>query len=158
MEKETEMGEITGRKVFAIVASFFGVIIVVNLFMAYSALSTFPGLEVKNSYVASQGFDRNKAAQEALGWQLLPDYDEAEGRLRLTFTDAAGEPAEVVALAVLVGRSTVARDDSTPQFVREAGVFEAPLTLDPGKWMMRVEAEAVDGTMFRQRIEFFVKG
>ncbi|MFN3824451.1 MAG: FixH family protein [Pseudorhodobacter sp.] len=152
------MRELTGRKVFAIVAGFFGVIITVNLFMAYSAVSTFPGLEVQNSYVASQGFDRDKAAQEALGWQLAPDYDAGEGRLRLTFTDAAGAPAEVVGLAVLVGRSTVARDDSRPEFVRQAGVFEAALALDPGKWMMRVEAEAADGTMFRQRIEFFVKG
>ena len=152
------MGEITGRKVFAIVASFFGVIIIVNLFMAYNAISTFPGLEVKNSYVASQGFDRNREAQEALGWQLSPDYDAAEGRLRLTFTDASGGPADVVGLAVLVGRATIARDDSTPQFTRTAGVFEAPLTLDPGKWMLRVEAEAADGTMFRQRIELFIRG
>jgi hypothetical protein len=44
------------------------VIISVNLLLAFKAVSTFPGLEVKNSYVASQGFNDRKAAQEALGW------------------------------------------------------------------------------------------
>ena len=52
---------ITGPKFFAIFASFFVVIIAVNLVMAFSAIRTFPGLEVKNSYVASQEFDRERA-------------------------------------------------------------------------------------------------
>ena len=45
--------ELTGRKVLAITVGFFAVIIAVNLFMAFKAVGTFPGLEVKNSYVAS---------------------------------------------------------------------------------------------------------
>ena len=61
---------ITGRKVFAIVASAFAVIIGVNIFMAVSAVRTFPGLEVQNSYVASQSFDADREAQEALGWEV----------------------------------------------------------------------------------------
>ncbi len=152
------MAELTGRKVFAIVAGFFGTIITVNAIMAYSAVSTFPGLEVANSYVASQGFDRQKAAQQALGWQLAPDYDAGAGRLRLSFTDAGGRPAEVAALSVLVGRATAARDDSRPEFSHRAGVFEAPIALGPGKWMLQVEARAADGTLFRQRIDLVVKG
>ena len=45
------MAEITGKYVFAITASAFAVIIGVNLVLAFKAVSTFPGLEVKNSYV-----------------------------------------------------------------------------------------------------------
>ena len=45
--------ELTGQKVLAITATGFAIIIGVNITMAYSALSTFPGLVVKNSYVAS---------------------------------------------------------------------------------------------------------
>ncbi len=55
-------GKFTGRKMLAIVVAFFAVIITVNLFMAYKAVGTFPGLVVKNSYVASQEFDRNRTA------------------------------------------------------------------------------------------------
>ncbi|MDZ4134978.1 MAG: FixH family protein, partial [Paracoccaceae bacterium] len=44
------MAELTGRKVLVITVSAFAVIIGVNLLLAYKAVSTFPGLEVKNSY------------------------------------------------------------------------------------------------------------
>ncbi|MFN7052645.1 MAG: FixH family protein, partial [Gemmobacter sp.] len=65
------MGQITGRQVFAFTAGAFGIIIAVNVLMAYKAVSTFPGLEVKNSYVASQNFDTERRAQEALGWDMV---------------------------------------------------------------------------------------
>ena len=68
------MGEITGKHVLAITVSAFAVIIGVNVVMAWKAISTFPGLEVKNSYVASQTFDADRAAQQALGWTLVPEY------------------------------------------------------------------------------------
>ncbi|MGB8813166.1 MAG: FixH family protein [Paracoccaceae bacterium] len=152
------MAELTGRKVFAITASAFTVIIGVNLVLAYQAVSTFPGLEVANSYVASQTFDAERTAQEALGWGLAAEYDLAAKELRLNFTEANGVPAEVQDLKVLVGRTTEAADDQTPQFSRQMGVFVAPLELHPGKWMLHVEAHANDGTLFHQRIDLFVKG
>ena len=63
--------EITGRHVLLGMVGAFGVIITVNVVMAWQAVSTFPGLEVKNSYVASQTFDAERKAQLALGWVLL---------------------------------------------------------------------------------------
>ena len=53
--------EITGRHVAAMFGAGFGVIIAVNVLLATKAVSTFPGLEVKNSYVASQTFDADRA-------------------------------------------------------------------------------------------------
>ena len=41
--------ELTGRHVLAITLTAFGVIIAVNLMMAFKAVSTFPGLETPNS-------------------------------------------------------------------------------------------------------------
>lgn len=152
------MAELTGRKVFAITASAFALIIGVNLVLAYKAIATFPGLEVQNSYVASQTFDADKAAQIALGWTLETTYDPARQALMLTFTDAAGRPAPIKDLSVLVGRTTEAKDDQRPSFTRKLAVFSAPLVLQPGKWMLHVEAIATDGTAFRQRIDLFVKG
>ncbi|SEN13754.1 Nitrogen fixation protein FixH [Pseudorhodobacter antarcticus] len=150
-------GTLTGGKVFGVVSLFFGVIIAVNLVLANRAVSTFPGLEVTNSYIASQSFDVDRAAQKALGWNLVPEYDGAAKELRLAFTDPLGFPAEVTGLSVMVGRATEARDDSRPEFVREAGVFVAPLDLQPGKWMMQIEAFSKDGTPFRQRIDLMVR-
>jgi nitrogen fixation protein FixH len=152
------MGEITGRQVFGFTAGAFGIIIAVNLLLAYKAVSTFPGLEVANSYVASQDFDRDRLAQEALGWTLSASYEAGEQRLYLRFVDADGRVAPVADLTVLVGRSTEAREDQTPDLQQASGLWTAPLALDRGKWLLRVEAQAQDGTRFSQRISLFVKG
>jgi len=150
------MTELTGRHVLAITVGAFTVIIAVNLLLAYKAISTFPGLEVQNSYVASQGFDARKAAQEALGWQVVPSY--AAGRVDLAFTDRDGVPVKVAALDVLIGRTTSTAADVWPDFVAMGDVYSAPLDLQRGRWMVRVTAQAADGTLFEHRAELFVKG
>jgi nitrogen fixation protein FixH len=150
------MRELKGRHVLAITVSAFSVIIAVNLVLAWQAVATFPGLEVKNSYVASQGFDARKAAQEALGWTLVPSY--SDGRIDLAFTDRDGLPVRVTALEVLVGRTTTMAHDAWPEFAMMGDVYSAPLALERGKWMVKVTAEAPDGTLFEQRTELFVQG
>ncbi len=148
------MAELKGKHVLGIAVGAFGVIIGVNLLMAWQAISTFPGLEVANGYVASQTFDADRRAQKALGWTVATDY--ADGRLTLAVTDADGLPAAMQSLDVLVGRPTESRQDVRPAFERVAGVWQADVALDWGKWMLVVEAEAQDGTKFKQRLELFV--
>ncbi|QYK41797.1 MAG: FixH family protein [Paracoccaceae bacterium] len=151
-----DTGKLTGRHVAVITVGAFAVIVGVNLVMAWKAVSTFPGIEVKNSYVASQGWNAARDAQIALGWRLTQEY--REGVLTLRFTDSGGLPAPVAGLSVLVGRATEARDDVIPAFQREGGAFHADLPLAPGKWLVRVEALAEDGTAFRQRLSLSVRG
>lgn len=155
---ETRVREIKGWHVLAFTVAAFGVIIAVNLVMAYKAISTFPGVEVANSYVASQTFDADRRAQEALSWTVAPSYDGAKDELTLAFTDVAGKPVVVEGLQVLLGRVTEAREDSTPQFVYEGGVYVAKAALHPGKWMLHVTAHSGDGVLFQQRLNLFVKG
>ena len=145
--------ELTGRHVLAITLAAFGVIIAVNMVMAVKAVSTFPGLETPNSYVASQRFDRDRAAQAALGWTVTPEYNGRE--LTLLVRDAQGNPARVRSLTATVGRPTHVREDQTPRFIYENGIFRAALTLAPGIWNINVTAEAWDGTVFRQRIDHY---
>ena len=150
------MAEITGKHVLAVTVGAFAVIIGVNLTLAYKAVSTFPGLEVQNSYVASQGFNARKAAQEALGWTMTPAYQD--GRMTLAFHGADGRPVEVQDLQVLVGRTTEASEDRFPAFAFEGDRYAAEVPLNQGKWMVKVTARAADGTLFEQRSELFVKG
>jgi nitrogen fixation protein FixH len=150
------MAELTGKHVLAITVGAFSVIITVNFLLAYKAVSTFPGLEVQNSYVASQVFDADKAAQVSLGWTLIPTY-EAD-IVRLAFTDARGQSVTLGALGVLIGRPTETQEDIRPEFSRADGAYVAAATLKRGKWMIKVDARALDGTPFRQRIDLFVKG
>lgn len=151
------MSELTGRHVLGITVGAFAVIIGVNVLMAWKAVSTFPGLEVQNSYVASQQFEAARQAQEALGWSLTETYEAGRG-LELRFTDAAGQPVQVEGLEVLVGRTTSAAADQRPAFLREAGAYVAEIDLAPGKWMLHVSAAAADGTRFQQRLDLYVKG
>lgn len=145
--------ELKGWHVLAIAVGAFGVIIGVNLVLAFKAVETFPGLEVKNSYVASQSFDRERAAQEALGWVVTPDFDGEY--LTIKIADKNGMPVEVQDFTATIGRPTHVRDDQSPVFVREAGVYRAPVTLAPGAWIIHVQAHAADGTEFKQRIDHF---
>ena len=150
------MAKLTGKHVFAITASAFAVIIGVNILLAVKAVSTFPGLEVDNSYVASQGFNARKAAQETLGWSMTPGYEQ--GRMTLAFHGADGQPVQVQDLQVLVGRTTEAKDDAFPVFVQDGAVYAAEVPLHKGKWMVKVTARSPDGTLFEQRSEIYVKG
>jgi nitrogen fixation protein FixH len=150
------MTELTGKHVFAITSGAFAVIISVNVLLAVKAVSTFPGLEVDNSYVASQGFNARKAAQEALGWTMTPGYEN--GRMTLAFHGADGAPVQVNDLQVLVGRTTETTDDTFPAFALQGDLYAAEVSLHQGKWMVKVTATSADGTLFEQRSELFVKG
>ncbi len=143
-------GPITGPKAFAIFASFFVVIISVNLVLAFQAIRTFPGLETANSYVASQSFDHDKAAQLALGWQV--DAAVHGGELVLSITDDQGRPIQAATVTGTFGRATSTRDDQTPAFAWDGSVYRAPVTPAAGNWNLRLEAAATDGTLFRQRM------
>lgn len=146
--------EITGRHVLFGFVGAFGLIIGVNLFLAYSAVKTFPGLEVANSYVASQEFDVRKSAQEALGWSVNAELRGKQ--LVLSITDADG-PVEVRALHAVLGRPTQVKDDVEPVFVFDGTAYVAPIELADGNWDIRMEAIAEDGTRFSQRVKMLVK-
>lgn len=142
-------GKLTGRHVFLIFGGGFAVIIGVNLLLAYSAVSTFPGLEVRNSYVASQEFNARKAAQEDLGWTVVAAHEN--GVLRLSITDADG-PVEVARLETTVGRATHVFEDQTPAFTFDGRSYVAPVALADGNWNIRMKAWDANGTLFEQRV------
>ncbi len=150
--------ELTGRKVLAITVSFFAVILVVNLFMAYKAVGTFPGLEVKNSYVASQQFNRNQIAQLALGWDVSAAVEGDQ--IRLDIIDSNGNPVTVGSIDATIGRPTEIVDDQTLSFERASlGYYLSDVDeLRGGNWYLRLKAYATDGTLFQQRITIYIAG
>ncbi len=140
----------TGRKVLIISVSSFGVILAANLTLAYNAVSTFPGLEVDNSFVASQNFNEELAEQLALGWDVRARHED--GILTLSITDPDGQPVRAAHLDAVLGAATDVRADQTPDFRFIDGAYRAPVDLDRGNWNIRLHAVAADGTEFRQRV------
>ncbi|MBY6056152.1 FixH family protein [Leisingera daeponensis] len=148
--------EFTGKHAILLFGGAFAVIIGVNIVLAVNAVKTFPGLEVKNSYVASQQFDQRRSAQEALGWSV---YASAAGdQVKLEITDADGTPVEVAKLSATLGRATHVQDDQQPEFAFDGQAYVAPADLGPGNWNIRMVARAKDGTEFTQRVILHVKG
>lgn len=141
--------ELTGWHVFGGFVAAFGVIIAVNLTLAFQAVRTFPGLEVKNSYVASQSFDADRDAQEALGWVVSADVDHDLLKLMI-LQDGTGIAPQVE--EATFGRATSVVADQTPDFTFDGNALVAPVNAGPGNWNLRVKLRAANGVLFQQRI------
>jgi nitrogen fixation protein FixH len=139
--------QLTGRTVFAMFALGFGIIIAVNMLLAVKAVDTFPGLEVANSYVASQSFDARRRAQEALGWTITAEHKA--GRLVVDLRDADGHPIRPGDLSLTLGRPTEEADDLEVALQPDGSMA---LELRPGLWRLDVLATAPDGTEFRKQM------
>lgn len=148
--------EFTGKHAAAVFIGAFGIIISVNILLAVSAVKTFPGLEVKNSYVASQEFDARRDAQLALGWSI---FAEVQGdRLILSITDDTGAAVQAASLDATLGRATHVKDDVRPNFEFDGKAYVASVDLAPGNWNIRMRALAANGTEFTQRVILHVNG
>ena len=160
MMTTTDLGErkLTGWHVLAMFVAFFGVIIAVNVTLAWKAIATFPGVEVENGYVASQSFDKDRAAQKALDWTLTPGYDAAAHAVAAGVSGRCG-PARHSwrRCRFWSGAPPRPRTISGPSLCSVDGVYVAPASLAMGKWMMAVEARADDGTLFHQRLDLHVR-
>jgi nitrogen fixation protein FixH len=145
--------KLTGWHVLAIFVGCFGIIIGVNLFMAYNAVSTFPGLEVSSSYADSQTFDDRRDAQLALGWHASVEIP-GDGTLILHLVDDSGAPVAPAELSALLTRPTNRTDDQELALTRSRGAFVAPAELSDGRWRLRLTGTARDGTDYRHNITF----
>lgn len=145
---------LTGRHVFAIFILAFGIIISVNIFMAYSAIKTFPGVEVENSYIASQTFDQRKFDQIGLGWVTHASYEN--GQLEFSIRDQDGNAIHAGIVDAVIGRPSTDRNDERVEFVIQHGVYTASIPLDAGMWMLKINAVSRQGDPFTQRFAIWV--
>ena len=145
---------LTGRHVFAIFLMAFGTIISVNIFMAYSAIKTFPGVEVENSYIASQTFDQRKFNEIDLRWVTHASYEN--GQLEFSIRDQDGHAIHAGAIDAVIGRPTTDRYDERVDFVIQQGVYTASIPLDAGMWMLKINAVSHQGDPFTQRFDIWV--
>lgn len=143
------MTEIKGWHVFTMFAGAFGIIIAVNLTLAFQAVRTFPGLEVDNSYVASQSFDEDRAAQLALGWDVSATLD---GQVLSLVVLANGIAIAPTVEEATFGRATNVQFDETPEFSFDGDALRAAVQGGAGNWNLRLKLRADDGTLFQQRI------
>ncbi|MER8884895.1 FixH family protein [Mesorhizobium sp. M0500] len=135
--------EFTGRHMLAIILAFFGVVITVNLTMATLANTTWTGLVVENTYVASQQFNRKSKegrTQAALGW--TGKLTIAWGEVRYGVTDA-GKPVRLHSVKVLFRRPAYEKEDESIKLALASGQeFAAQHMPRDGVWIVEIDADA----------------
>jgi nitrogen fixation protein FixH len=147
----------TGWHMLAVTLAFFGVIIAVNILLAVSATSTFPGLVVENSYVASQNYNELLAAaraQEAAGWRL--ELSAPGGVVEATLRDASGAPRPGLAVTALAARPSTEGEDRVLTFADTGVGYRADAALPGGQWQIDLEARRGDLLAFREVRRIFV--
>lgn len=132
----------TGRHMALILVCFFSIVITVNVVMARFATSTFGGVVVENSYVASQHFNRwldEARAEKELGWKASVSWRD-DGRLAIFVDGPTGATLSGVARHPL-GRFP----DRRLRFVPNGqGLFLSEEALPPGRWQLRLEVRSGD--------------
>jgi len=131
----------TGRHMLAITVSFFAVVIGVNITMAVISGSSWTGLVVDNSYVASQEYQDKLDAhrvQVAAGWVSALDYDGTRIRLEVL---SDGAPVLLNGLRIRLNRPIGTRDDKLLDLALQPdGSYAVDVALGNGMWEALVGA------------------
>lgn len=144
-------GEFTGAHMIALMAAFFGVVIGVNLTLAFLARSSWTGLVVENAYVASQEFNERAAegkAQAALGWtgELIIDRRGVGYRL----VDRAGKPVDMKKATVRLRRPAYASEDQMLDLAPTgAGGFASAERVRDGVWIVQIDTSTGQAAQYR---------
>ena len=151
--------EFTGKHMLATMVAFFGVIIAVNLVMARFAITTWSGLVVPNTYVASQEFNEKAAearAIDALGYRmkLIPNVDGLE----IDFIDSAGNLAIADSIIAELRRPVGEHQDRHMVLTRDPdGIYRGAGELAEGEWIATVTAIRDGQTLYKKGRRFHVK-
>lgn len=136
--------ELKGWHVLLMFLAFFGVMFAVNGVFLYSAVTSFPGEDVKKSYLQGLTYDDTldrRAAQAELGWTAAIGLQDGEVVLRID--DSAGSrPAAGLAVVGELRRSVTDAGDAELAFTSHgAGEYRAPSgALGSGEWIVLVRA------------------
>lgn len=151
--------EFTGKHMLFSMVAFFGVIITVNLIMARFAITTWSGLVVPNTYVASQQFNAKAAesrAIAALGYQmkLIPNVDGLE----IDFIDSAGNLALADTMIAELRRPVGEHHDRHMVLSRDTdGIYRGAGELAEGEWIATVTATRNGETIYKRGKRFHVR-
>ncbi len=150
----------TGWHMLGVMMLFFGTIIAVNAVMAWSAISSWSGLVVQNTYVASQEFNGKVEKAKAFAASgFAGELTIADGRVRYRLHDAGGAPVAADEVTVTFKRPTDEREDFRLALVADgAGNYSAARTLPEGQWIADIASVRGGQAIFHQTIRTVVAG
>lgn len=151
--------EFTGWHMFTIICMFFGTIITVNMILAFNAGSTWTGLVVKNTYLASQIFNEETEKleqQRALGWSSDLKYQDAQ--LRLQLTDNKGALISGANVSAKIGNPVHETNDHMVSFTQIGEFYVVENNLENGLWQIDLQVQTQDGLTWNKAVRLVVGG
>jgi len=150
---------ITGRFVFIAVASFFAVVIGVNVVMMRLAIATLPGTEVDSAYSASLAYQREiQAAQQQndRNWKVDAHIERGpDGIVRLALDARTPDGRPLAGLSVFgrLERPTDRRADQAFDISESGGGGYAGIArgVAAGQWDLVIEADRDGRRLFLSR-------
>ena len=130
----------TGRHMAMILIVFFGIVFAVNFLMARLATSTFGGIVVENTYVASQEFNGwldQAERQQALGWTAIVARED--NRLAIQLDNAPQYTVVTAEARHPLGQAPNRHMTFSP---KGDGRFLSQQTLPAGRWIVRITAQS----------------
>lgn len=148
--------ELKGWHVLLVMLSFFGVMFSVNGVFLFHAITSFPGEDIKKSYVQGLSFNdtlAERAAQAELGWSA--EAGLVDDLLILRLQDSEQTPLSSQLVVAELRRHTTNQEDRTISFrARRSGEYVADTgRLAPGQWLLRINVFDAAGETVLFRIE-----
>jgi nitrogen fixation protein FixH len=147
MSKMATPRELRGVHVLWAMAAFFGAVIAVNIAFAVAAIGSFPGEDVRRSYLQGLAYNDTLAArrtQAAQGWRASAGLLESEqgALLEVIMRDANGAPLDGLETEGTLRWPSAERFDRALQFAPAGeGRYLARLgSLHAGRWVLRARA------------------
>lgn len=142
----------TGWHMLAILVAFFGVVISVNILLAYYASASWSGLISSNTYVASQDFNIEAAKARAWAAEGFKGDFKVDGQMleyRLAGPEAKiGHLTEITAI---FHRPVGERQDFTMKLPRTSeGFYSASHNLAAGQWIVDLAAIENGQTIYHE--------
>lgn len=144
--------EVRGWHVLAALLGFFALVIAVNVGFAVVAVRSFPGEDVRRSYLQGLSYNdtiASRRAQAALGWSATARMtgDAQRATVVVELRSRRGEPIEAARVTGVLRWPTDARRDVELTFASVGqGRYAAPVgALPQGRWRLRANAQDPSG-------------
>jgi nitrogen fixation protein FixH len=149
--------ELTGRMVLLMLVGFFGLVMVVNVFMMEAAISTFGGVETPSSYKAGLAYKAEEAAaaaQNARNWKVDANLTSAAGGEVVTIDvlDGAGQPVVNAEVSARFAHPIDERNDViVPLREIAPGTYSGGGAASPGQWILDIAVAKGGERLFRSQ-------
>ncbi|PWE55465.1 cation transporter [Metarhizobium album] len=148
----------TGRHMLAIMLAFFGVVIGVNMLMAWYATTSWSGLIVENTYVASQQFNGRAAAMRAMAASGIAGKISVRGGvIEYDLRNRDGSPAAADSVTVHFKRPVGDHQDFATELAKAGeGRFEKAYDVPVGEWIAEIVSKRGEETIMHEAFRFYV--